>query len=215
MSSNDRPRRRWLRRLMAGAALLLLVVVVATFVGLSQLPGGVGQVSIKRLIPAGEVSYGLPNAFLEQQIASAFPQRFQLTPTLEIILDQPRLRPDEEADFLQMDLELETAGEGAAQMPIRPGTVTLRGQVKFNRDPGTVELTRVRLVSLSGTRPGSQDLLANALLPAIFETMVSPMLEGLEVYQFPEAKNYWQRTGFGLVRDVRVQDGEVAVVVGP
>jgi hypothetical protein len=74
-----------------------------------------------------------------------------------------------------------------------------------------VTLAEPELVDFSFS--GEAAKYAAPLVPVLRLALPAEM-DGFEVVRLPEKGGFWQQTGISLVRNVVVEDGKVAVVVG-
>lgn len=203
--------RRFAFLFAGGVGAVVGLVVAAGFVALSRLPGGREQVRWRRVLTAGEVGYVLPNDYLQSRLAEGFPRTFPVTENMEVQLDRPLIEADADRSFLRYEVDFAVRAASPGTQPLPAGRATLRTQLKFDRATGAIALTQVELVKVTGLEG---DRMATMLLPALFKGVVAPALEGQVIYLLPADGGFWQRTGVKRVRDVRIEDGAIEVVVG-
>jgi len=200
---------RTVRRLALVLAGGVGIMTLAGLIALTRAPGGVQQFGFRRVLSAGEVTYAVPNAFLQARVAESFPRTIPITAAVGVELSDPRFPANPGGDSLRYEISFAMRGIGTGPAP--SGRATMRTQLKFDRTIGAITLAKVELVSVAGL---DEDPMASTVLPTLFAHQVAPQLEGKVIYALPRHGGYWQRKGAEHVRDVRIEGGEIVVVVG-
>lgn len=162
-----------------------------------------------------EIRYLVPDEMWQREVAALFPITDDVAGAIKLDLSHPRFVHDSDGRFLRLSLDLTArlpATSPGKPEETYPGRVEARTRLRY--DPGSrrVTLAEPELVDFAFT--GGAAKYAEPLVPVLKVALAAEM-DGFEVVRLPEKGGFWQRTGISLVRDVIVEDGKVAIVVGP
>jgi hypothetical protein len=161
-----------------------------------------------------EMRYLVPDEMWQREVSAMFPITDDVSGVIKLDLANPKFVRDPDGRFLRIALDLVArvpASAGGKPEDRYPGRAEVRTRLRY--DPGSrrVTLAEPELVDFSFS--GEAAKYAAPLVPVLRLALPAEM-DGFEIVKLPEKGGFWQQTGISLVRNVVVEDGKVAVVVG-
>lgn len=159
--------------------------------------------------PGAWMTYLVPGDILQAEVAKAFPIDTNIVDLVRLQLGRPTFLADPDGNFLRVQLDVQARILDGGQ--VLPGRAVVRTQLGYDRGGRRVLLRNAQLVELGFS--GDAARAASALQPVLAAALAAE-LNGYVIYQVPAEGLWWLKAGMGLVRDVYVKDGRVAIGLG-